>query len=468
MVGLAAVIGRTFGLPLLEKLVSHDQLRDALLELQRLDLIVEKRRRPAPEYRFRHGLVQEVAYATLVEPTRRDLHRRVGEALEDLYKDYPEEVYELLARHFSEADEPEKAVEYLLAAGDAARRIYADQEALAHYRSARAFLARLGDERRARDTLFKMALAYHLASDFEQAEKTYDEAFCCRVEEPTTYELTARVETAAQPPDEISPGDVYTTEGGQFISHLFQGLLHRRPRAERRAGDGGQHARLERRARVPVPPEGGRALERRRAGHRRGLRLRVDEDPRGTGGHRVPPGGHRVGDGARRPHARGTAARTAQRTSPTSSRRPGPTRGRSTRASRSATPGAIPKNLVSNGPFVLAELNDDGALLAANPHFVGERGNVKEIAITFARGPVGETVKEWIDGRYDVLHVHDPRARDAENTIVRSRAGALDDVRRLPPRHEPVLERARPQGVLARDRPRGAEAGAASASSRPR
>ncbi len=59
-----------------------------------------------------------------------------------------------------------------------------------------------------------MALAYHLAFDFENAEKTYDEAFCCRVEEAPTYELTARVETAAHRPDELSPGEVYTTEGG--------------------------------------------------------------------------------------------------------------------------------------------------------------------------------------------------------------------------------------------------------------
>ena len=81
----------------------------------------------------------------------------------------------------TEADEPEKAVDYLLKAGDAARAVYADQEALEHYRKARAFLARLGDERRARDTLFKMALAYHLAFDFESAEEMYDEAFCCRV-----------------------------------------------------------------------------------------------------------------------------------------------------------------------------------------------------------------------------------------------------------------------------------------------
>ena len=415
-VSLAAVIGRTFGLPLLEKLVPHDELRDALLELQRLDLIVEKRRRPAPEYRFRHGLVQEVAYATLVEPTRRELHRRVGEALEELYKDSPEEVYELLARHFSEADEPEKAVEYLLAAGDAARRIYADQEALAHYRKARAFLARLGDERRARDTLFKMALAYHLASDFENAEKAYDEAFCCRVEDAPTYELTARVETAAMPPEELSPGDVYTTEGGQFISHLFQGLLMVDRELNvvpamadnmRVSSDGLEYLfRLQEGVRwsdgEPVTAEDfvyawdklreERAItafllediESAKALDDRTLEVRLRE-PRAyfpyilasTWAYPRPKHAcESLGDEWRKP-----------------------------------------ENLVTNGPFVVAELNDHGALLAANPHFVGARGNVKEIAITFSKGTPQDSVDEWIAGSYDVLQVHDPRARDAENTV---------------------------------------------------
>ena len=158
----------------------REQLQPALTELQRLDLIVEVRRRPNPEYRFRHGLVQEVAYASLVETTRKKLHKRVGEALEEIYRESPEESYALLARHFSEADVPDKAVDYLLKAGDRARSIYADQEALEHYRKARTFLGQLGDEARARDTLFKMALTYHLAFDFENAEEMYDEAFSCR------------------------------------------------------------------------------------------------------------------------------------------------------------------------------------------------------------------------------------------------------------------------------------------------
>ncbi|MGH3062037.1 MAG: ABC transporter substrate-binding protein, partial [Gaiellaceae bacterium] len=226
VLSVAAVIGRTFGLPLLERLVSRDELMNALSELQRLDLVVEKRRRPNPEYRFRHGLVQEVAYASLVDSKRRKLHKQVGEALEEIYRDSPDGApYALLARHFTEADEPEKAVEYLLKAGDAARALYADREALEHYHNARTFLARLGDERRTRDTLFKMALAYHLAFDFERAEEIYDEAFCCRLGEEPRLELTQRLETASESPQELSPGEVYTTEGGYFAQLLFRGLL---------------------------------------------------------------------------------------------------------------------------------------------------------------------------------------------------------------------------------------------------
>ena len=74
---------------------------------------------------------------------RRSLHRRIGEALETLYGESSEAVYGPLARHFAEADEPERAARYLLLAGDAARAVYADHEAVEHYRRARTFLRRL-------------------------------------------------------------------------------------------------------------------------------------------------------------------------------------------------------------------------------------------------------------------------------------------------------------------------------------
>src|SRR4051794_7437581 len=140
---VASVVGRSFGVPLLEQLVPPERLRPALSELQRLDLVVEERRRPTPEYRFRHGLVREAAYTSLLDQRRRDLHRVVGSRLEELSADELSEAYGLLAHHFAQADEPERAARYLLDAGNAARDVYADEEATTNYRRALSFLDRL-------------------------------------------------------------------------------------------------------------------------------------------------------------------------------------------------------------------------------------------------------------------------------------------------------------------------------------
>jgi len=412
---IAAVAGRTFGLPLLELLLPHERVRLALSELQRLDLIVEVRRRPTPEYRFRHGLVQEVTYSTLVEPTRRELHRRVGEALEQLYADSREEIYDLLARHFTEADEPEKAVEYLLAAGDKARQLYADQEALEHYRKARSFLARLGDERRARDTLFKMALAHHLAFDFEQAEEAYDEAFCCRVEDLPRQEPTERLETAALAPDDVTPGETYTSEGAQFISHLFQGLLL-----------------VDRELNV-VPAM---ADNMRVSSDGLTYLFRLREDARWSDGEDVTADDFLYAWERIREEQTITAFLMEDiesyqaldgRTIEVRLREP-----RSYFPYILASNWAFPRpkhvcerlgdewskpgNLVSNGPYMLEQLSDEGALLVANPHWSGPRGNVREIEMRFAQDS-GALAAEWIGGRYDVLQAHDPRARDAPDTV---------------------------------------------------
>jgi ABC-type transport system substrate-binding protein/class 3 adenylate cyclase len=416
VLSLAAVIGRTFGLALLEKLVPHDRLLPALTELQRLDLVVETRRRPTPEYRFRHGLVQEVAYSTLVESARRKLHKRVGEALEELQADSLDEVYDLLARHFSEADEPEKAVEYLLNAGDAARKLYADQEAIEHYAKARAFLARLGDDRRARETLFKMALAHHLAFDFAEAEEVYDEAFSCRVEERPRPAPTERLQTAVLPPDELSPGDVYTTEGGHFVSHLFQGLL---------AVDRELSVVPAMADNMRVSSDGLTYLFRLREGARWS-----DGEPLTAEDFVFAWRSLREEEAITAFLLDDIAAAEAldDRTLEVRLHEP-----------RSYFPYILasmwsfprpkhkceelgvdwrkPENLVGNGPFMLRELTDEGAVLVANPHWPGERGNVAEIAIEFTATKNREPVDEWKGGRFDVLQVSDPSIEEAPDTL---------------------------------------------------
>jgi ABC-type transport system substrate-binding protein len=223
---VAAVIGRRFGMPLLERVVDPATLPRALSELQRLELVVEERRRPFPEYRFRHGLVQEAAYAGLTETDRKALHGRVGRALEELIGEEPgPSAFALLGRHFAAADDPEKAAEYLLRAGDAARAAYADREAIGHYRHAREFLERLGDDRRSRETLFKIALVHHLAFDFAGAERAYDEAFACKVEPVEQPEPTERIVTAMLRPHTLAPGLEYVSEISALTAHLFRGLL---------------------------------------------------------------------------------------------------------------------------------------------------------------------------------------------------------------------------------------------------
>src|SRR5438128_6500003 len=78
LVTAASALGRTFALPLLEGVLG-ELPEDALHELQRLGLLRQRRRCPQPEYRFRHALIQETAYRTLLGEQRMRLHRRAAE-----------------------------------------------------------------------------------------------------------------------------------------------------------------------------------------------------------------------------------------------------------------------------------------------------------------------------------------------------------------------------------------------------
>ena len=72
---------------------------------------------PEIEYLFRHALVQDAAYGSLLKQERRGLHAQVGEALEDLYPDRLGELAAVLAMHFEQAGDTDKAIDYLIAAG---------------------------------------------------------------------------------------------------------------------------------------------------------------------------------------------------------------------------------------------------------------------------------------------------------------------------------------------------------------
>ena len=228
---LSAAVGRAFGMELLEKLVGPEQAHAAVLELQRLDLITEERRRPSPEYRFRHGLVQEVAYSSMLEHDRRDAHGRIAEALQELATEAgttpPAPV---LARHLAEADMPSEAADALIVAGDDARALWATAEAVDDYRRARTFLARLNDERRSRETLFKIALVHHVDFDFRGAERAYDEAFACKAPQPLVVARDQKLRTMLTLPPEVVPGYTYVMEAAVDHRPAVPWSLGARPR----------------------------------------------------------------------------------------------------------------------------------------------------------------------------------------------------------------------------------------------
>lgn len=91
---------------------------------------------PELEYLFRHALVQEVVYASLLKADRRRLHRAVGDAVEQIYVGRLEGLAAALGLHFERAGEEERALKYYTQAGRAALASYANQEAESHHRSA--------------------------------------------------------------------------------------------------------------------------------------------------------------------------------------------------------------------------------------------------------------------------------------------------------------------------------------------
>jgi tetratricopeptide (TPR) repeat protein len=105
-------------------------MTDAQLDtLEAKGLIKLAALQPELEYLFRHALVQDAAYGSLLKQERRELHGRVGEALETLYPDRKDELAPVLAMHFEQAGDTEKAIDYFAAGAQHALRQNAIQEA---------------------------------------------------------------------------------------------------------------------------------------------------------------------------------------------------------------------------------------------------------------------------------------------------------------------------------------------------
>jgi predicted ATPase/class 3 adenylate cyclase len=130
MAQIGAAIGRQFSYELARavSLLPDGELQEALDRLVASELIFRRGTPPRAEYIFKHALVQDAAYSTMLRPRRRQLHVRIAEALEQRGGSEPE----VLAHHFTEAGQLEKAVNYWLEAGCRAARRSANIEAITH------------------------------------------------------------------------------------------------------------------------------------------------------------------------------------------------------------------------------------------------------------------------------------------------------------------------------------------------
>lgn len=177
----AAVIGREFSHKLLAALspLSEGGLEDALDRLIDAKLVFRRGSPPDAEYVFKHALVCDAAYETLLKSTRRALHTRICTVLEEHFPHVVEVEPELIAYHATRADNHALAIDYWLRAGKRAASQSANTEAVSHLRNGLKLLPRLpeGDERDRIELSYFISLGPALMAtvgwDAEEVDETY-------------------------------------------------------------------------------------------------------------------------------------------------------------------------------------------------------------------------------------------------------------------------------------------------------
>jgi predicted ATPase len=153
---IGAVIGREFSYELIRAVapLTARELDRALADLVHAELVIRRGTPPDATFVFKHVLVQDVAYGSLLRDRRRHLHARIAIVLEQRYPDTAEQRPELLAHHFAQAGLLGQAATHWLKAGRRAAERSANTEAIAHLSKAIEALATLPDTpQRARQEL---------------------------------------------------------------------------------------------------------------------------------------------------------------------------------------------------------------------------------------------------------------------------------------------------------------------------
>ena len=148
LVKTASVIGRNFFYRILAEVARTIDDMDSRLEyLEEIQLIRERKRMEELEYLFKHALAQEVAYDSILVQRRKEMHRSVAASIEEVFNERLHEFYGMLAYHYSQAEDLDKAEEYLIKAGEESLKSSASAEALHYYQQAlELYLSKYGDK----------------------------------------------------------------------------------------------------------------------------------------------------------------------------------------------------------------------------------------------------------------------------------------------------------------------------------
>jgi len=190
---LAAVLGREFTYDLVQRIAPQDQdtLQAGLGQLVAAELLYQRGRPPRARYVFKHALIQDAAYASLLKSARQQIHQRTAQVLEAQFPELVATQPELLAHHLTEAGHPAQAVGYWQRAGERAVARSAHLEAISHLTTGLAVLQTLPEtaERIQQELLLQTTLgpALMITKGFAapEAEHAYARAraLCQRVGE---------------------------------------------------------------------------------------------------------------------------------------------------------------------------------------------------------------------------------------------------------------------------------------------
>ena len=169
---VASVIGREFNYSVLQDVTRlPEELKSQLETLQKLEFIIERRVLLGIEWLFKHALIQEVAYSSLLQKKQKELHESIAKSIERLYPERLEEFSEMLAYHYQRCDLPDKAVYYLIKSAKKSLDKYNIQESQQYFKDAFNILStKLGktrqDELALTDLIIEWALNYYYRGDW--------------------------------------------------------------------------------------------------------------------------------------------------------------------------------------------------------------------------------------------------------------------------------------------------------------